>query len=631
MFRIKHINKLTQLKYFLSFWLILMLFVFIQIEYVLNTAFKIQFILIPTFLSVMFTYYAIRQKDLIIEIKNKQQDFASIVEMAEEISYLQRIDGSYKYISSSVQGITGYEVDSFYKTPNLFCSLVNAKDKKKWLEYEKKTIQGEALEPIVVRIKTKEGVTLWLRHQLLPVYKNNKFTYLRSTNAEITKQRIHSLKLQHLALNDSLTNLINRHGLNIQASQMLKQNIPFSIIMMDLDRFKVINDSLGHSVGDLVLKKIAKRLKSVLPQKGIISRFGGDEFIILLPMTKNDSQVENMIQLFLNTVEEPIVEQGFKLHVSASFGWVSAPEDGSDVETLIRLADTAMYMAKGKKGASFFRYSKQANHNHQHLLIMETNLRKAIKKETISPYFQPLINTKTGRIEGVECLARWHDKTLGWVSPDEFISLAETANLIGKLGLSILEKSIRVASELYQTTNHKDIYFSVNVSPYQLSEINFIDKVRSLLTKYQLPSRLLKLEVTESLFIGEDFQADQVLRELKESGIKILLDDFGTGYSAFSILRDSPIDVLKIDRSFIKDISENEQHYNLVTEIIKMAHILKLTVVAEGIETDKQRHLLLNAECDTLQGYLLGKPMPKDKLFHFIEQNKQQLNTENAT
>ena len=313
-----------------------------------------------------------------------------------------------------------------------------------------------------------------------------------------------------------------------------------------------------------------------------------------------------------------------KLHVSASFGWVSAPEDGTDIETLIRLADTAMYMAKGKKGTSFFRYSNQENHNHQHLLIMETNLRKAIIKEAISPYFQPLVNSQTGRTEGVECLARWYDKRLGWVAPDKFIALAETANLIGKLGLSILEQSIKFASQLYQTTTNKDIYFSVNVSPYQLSEVDFIDKVRSLLNKYQLPSNLLKLEVTESLFIGEDLQVDQVLRELKQSGIKISLDDFGTGYSAFSILRGSPIDVLKIDRSFIEEISENEQHYNLVTQIIKMAHIMKLTVVAEGIETEKQRHLLLEAECDTLQGYLLGKPMPENEMLQAIEENKQQ-------
>lgn len=603
-------NRSIYIKYITISWLILMVIAGMQFMLVFG-AFEIKFIVVPSVVGVIIGYFLASQKVLRREIEVKQKEFVAIVEMAEEVSYLKAPDGAYQFISTSVKELTGYDVETFYDFPNLFSDLVFEDDKPSWLVYERRILEGEEPEPIEIRLTTKNKGLVWIRHVSRPVYEEGELVALSSTNTDISDQVKQAEKMEDLASNDPLTGLPNRRRFNIEARKLLKVSIPFSLVMMDLDRFKTINDSLGHSIGDLVIQKVAERLQLVLPHQGVVARFGGDEFVFLLPGLVDESRVESLVLKTLESVEKPMTIEGFNLHISASFGWVHAPEDGQDVDTLIRLADAAMYMAKQKQGVSFLRYSGHVDGQHQRLLLIENRLREAVENNQVVPFYQPLVDSKTGVLVGVECLARWHDEELGWVAPNEFISLAETTNLIGKLGESILEQAIDTASRLHRACDAENAYFSVNASPYQLSEIGFVDKVKALLSRYDLPPELLKIEVTETLFIGGNLQAIEVLRELRQLGVGVALDDFGTGYSAFAVLREGCIDVLKVDRTFVNNIAENDQDCRLIMEIIQMAHIMNLKVVAEGVETVEQRDLLIAAGCDVLQGYYLGRPMPE--------------------
>jgi len=596
-------------RYIVMGWLVVILLATIQLDFLYEAPFRPRFLIIPSLVGMVAGFFIARQRILSDEVRAKNMTFASLVEMAEEAAYLQNLDRSYRYISSAITDMTGYDVKTFYQTPNLFADLVYEEDFPKWLSYEKSVAAGRTPDAIEVRLTTKHKGLIWVRHVTRPIFDGKKIIGYSSTNAEITDQVNQATAMKELALKDPLTGLPNRRHLSSEADRLLKKGSDFCLVMMDLDRFKTINDSLGHSVGDLMLKKVRDRLELIAPYGSLISRFGGDEFVVILPEVADEKKVEGLIESFLRAVERPMKLNGLNLHVSASFGWVFAPEDGRDVETLIRYADAAMHMAKQKQGVSCLRYAGHVDDHHQRLLLLENRLRKAVEERRIKPFYQPLFCARSGQLMGVECLARWHDEELGWVSPDEFIPLAETANLIGKLGDSILEHAIIVAQALHQNCDQKDVYFSVNASPYQLSEIGFVDNMKALLERHQLPPRLLKIEVTESLFIGGNLQAINVLTELRNLGVGVALDDFGTGYSAFAVLKEGCIDMLKVDKSFVQNIAENDQEKALMTEIIQMAHIMNLQVVAEGVETEEQKAVLVGAECDILQGYLLAKPM----------------------
>ncbi|MDG4813283.1 GGDEF and EAL domain-containing protein [Hydrogenovibrio sp. 3SP14C1] len=606
------------LAYMLGAWLLVMGLANIQF-FLIYGKFSPKFLIVPSIVGLIVGFLIAKYRILRDRIEAKQMEFSSIVEMAEEVSYFQNLDRSYRFISPSVLKLTGYDVSIFYQMPNLFSDLVYEDDFPKWLAYERGIAEGDRLDAIDVRLTTKHKGLIWIRHVSRPIYEKGKLVAISSTNTDITEQVSQTEAMKELALKDSLTGLPNRRHLSLEAEKMLDAIYPFVLIMMDLDRFKTINDSLGHSVGDLMLQKIKDRFELVLPQGALLSRFGGDEFVFIIPGIRQEQDVEQMIRDFLKVVERPMHLNGLNLHISASFGWVSAPEDGSDVESLIRFADVAMHMAKQKQGVYSLRYSGQVDHYHQRLLIIENRIRNAVEDKRIVPFYQPMFSTQSGNLVGVECLARWHDDELGWVSPDEFIPIAEDINLIGKLGETILEQAIITAKKLSEFCSEKDVYFSVNASPYQLSEIGFVDKVKSLLEQYDLPPKLLKIEVTESLFIGGNEYAINVLSELRAFGVSIALDDFGTGYSAFAVLREGCIDILKVDKSFIQNMTDNDQEKALVAEIIQMAHIMDLTVVAEGVETEAQRALLAEIGCDVLQGYLLARPMSEIEFCPYMD------------
>ena len=607
-------HKKTYLKFIFSAWLFVIVLAAMQINFIFGE-FKIEYFIIPSFVGIIVGAILGRQH-LLTQNKDETRDkFYALVEMAEEMSYLQNPDGSYQFVSKSVTNLTGHQPEDFYKVPNFFASLLTEKHKKSFERHQFAILNQQTPEPIELQLKDKLNKPLWVRHSARPVIKKGRVIAISSTNIDITEQIKQEEILLNLAEKDPLTQLPNRRKFNQVLNKKLSKQQPFKLVLMDLDRFKNINDTLGHSIGDSILKKVSHRLQRSLPAKALLSRFGGDEFVFLLP---DHIDVESYINQLLGLIEKPILTDGLSLHVSASFGWVNYPEDAQDDETLIRYADTAMYFAKQTQEGVSKRYSREIDHHNERLLLLETQLRKDIKLRKIESYYQPLLAAKTNEVVGVECLARWHNQSFGHVSPAEFIPLAENTGLINQLGDIILEEAILTASQLYEFCENKNIYLAVNASAIQLSQQNFAKRVDDLLKQYRVPPELLKIEVTESLFIGGNHQAIEVLNQLRSIGVGVALDDFGTGYSAMAVLKEGFIDVLKVDKSFVQNIAENQQERLLLNQIISMAHVMGMPVVAEGVETQAQKDILEQSGCDVLQGFLLAKPMSKEQFCPYM-------------
>lgn len=597
-------------------WLLVMIIASFQFN-VIYGEFKLKFLIAPTIVSLVAGYLMANQYLLRAKIQQQQKRFTSIVEMAEALAYLQREDSSYEFISSSCVEMTGYSQTDFYQEPGLLDQLVHDEFKFMWQSHHQKVLQNKSLDPIVVKITPREGDSVWIRHDARAVLEKGKVVGISSTNIDISEQIQQSETLKDLSLKDPLTSLPNRRYFYEQANLKVKQAESFKIVIMDLDRFKNINDSLGHSMGDVLLQEVSGRLQQNLPKDAVISRFGGDEFVMLL---HSNDDAEKWIKGVLAQINQPYSIDGHKLYISASFGWALYPNDAEDIETLLRYADMAMYLAKKSVGISFVKYSDKLEHHNERFIKLETDLHQAIQQRQLHPYFQPLMDSKTQQIVGVECLARWHSESFGWVSPEEFIFVAESTNLIDALGELILEQSLAVAQKVNDLNLRQKLYFSVNVSAVQLSQKAFVNTVVSLLKKYEVPAARLVLEVTESFFIGGHPKSISTLNELRSLGVKVALDDFGTGYSAMAVLKEDCLDLLKIDKSFVANIVENELERHLTFKIIETAHLMGLVVVGEGVEIEPQQQILSEGGCDVLQGYLLGRPMPESELMERVSE-----------
>lgn len=401
-----------------------------------------------------------------------------------------------------------------------------------------------------------------------------------------------------------------------------------AIMFLDLDRFKRINDSLGHNVGDLLLKCVGDRISETL-RKGdstarfgaipsnTLSRLGGDEFIILLSEMSDVQDATNVAQRVLHSLSRPFVIGEHEIFITASIGVTIFPHNGQDVETLLKNSDTAMYKAKERGRNNIQLYSAPMGTAVSNTLDMETKLRKALDRQEFVLHYQPQVDIQTGEILGTEALVRWQRPGNKIISPAEFIPLAEEIGMIGELGEWVLLEACRQNKE-WQDMGYCDLRVAVNLSALQFRERNVSRDVTKALELSGLDPSYLELELTESA-IMQNVEATLVsLRSFKEMGVTIAIDDFGTGYSSLSYLRRFPLDALKIDRSFIKDMVVNQDDDALATAIIAMAHSLELRVVAEGIETEKQLHLLFSKRCDHGQGYLFSQPLPKDRMEKFL-------------
>ena len=424
-------------------------------------------------------------------------------------------------------------------------------------------------------------------------------------------------RIEYLASHDGLTSLPNRETFNellryaIEAARRYERR--FAVLFIDLDRFKVINDSLGHDAGDMLLVEIANRLRNALRSSDVVARLGGDEFVVILEQTDDSAAIENIARNLLDVLGEPLQLSGHECHTTASIGIAMYPSDGGDVQTLTKNADMAMYLAKedGKNGFRFF--SKEVKIQSIERLTLETALRRALERDQFELHYQPKVDMATGQITGVEALLRWTHPELGVLSPMQFIPLAEETGLIVPIGRWVLQEAC-AQNMAWQRRGLRPVSMAVNLSPRQFADEHLLRDIDEALASSGMSPVLLQLEVTESMVMRNVSRAIKVLDAIQSRGIRLAIDDFGTGYSSMSLMKQFPIDTIKIDRSFVRDLPNDTEDQAIAQAIISMGKALGMTVVAEGVETPEQQAFLRNHCCDEMQGYLFSKPLPPRQL-----------------
>jgi diguanylate cyclase (GGDEF)-like protein len=391
----------------------------------------------------------------------------------------------------------------------------------------------------------------------------------------------------------------------------------FAVMFMDLDRFKNINDTLGHAAGDVLLIETAKRLKECVRRSDVIARIGGDEFVILLREVSDQSQVARIAQKILTAVVKPLAIHGHECRITGSIGISMFPTDALDEETLIKNADAAMYVVK-EEGRNGFRFHfRDITSQSIERLTLEASLRGALERDELLLHYQPKQDLGDGGITGVEALLRWQHPDLGLLPPSRFIALAEESGLIVPIGKWVIETAC-AQNVAWQRQGLSALRIAVNLSPRQFADPALLSDIEAALKKSGMAPELLELEITESMVMQNVERAMRVLKAIKGLGVMLAIDDFGTGYSSMSLLKKFPIDVLKIDRSFVREITSNSEDKAIADAIIALGRALNLTIVAEGVETPEQENFLRAHHCDQVQGYLISKPVPADEFAAFM-------------
>jgi diguanylate cyclase (GGDEF)-like protein len=448
---------------------------------------------------------------------------------------------------------------------------------------------------------------------------------LSHTNAqlqdEVQERKRSEERIQYLAYHDGLTSLPNR----IFFSELLKHGISLAhrqkkglaVLFIDLDRFKYINDTLGHAVGDALLQEVARRLKACLRESDTVARLGGDEFVVLLEEMDDQKQISVVAQKILSTLVKPFVNLGQEFHITASIGISLYPAHGQDEQSLMKNADIAMYRAKEEGKNNFQFYSEELNAHSFERLTLESSLRRALERDEFLLHYQPKMVLATGQIGGVEALLRWQHPDLGLVAPAQFITMAEETGLIVPIGKWVLRTAC-AQNKAWLDQGMPRLSMAVNLSARQFSDENLLRDINSILEETGMDPTLLELEITESMLMQNVEKAIGTLTSLNSKGIRLAIDDFGTGYSSLSTLKRFPINTIKVDRSFIRDLPGEPNDKALTDAIIAMGRSLNMTVIAEGVETKEQADYLRSQACDEYQGFYFRKPMPADELAALI-------------
>jgi diguanylate cyclase (GGDEF)-like protein/PAS domain S-box-containing protein len=479
--------------------------------------------------------------------------------------------------------------------------------------------RGEAIN-FEVRLRRKDGQPVWalLNETVVPAEQGEEM--LEGTIIDITDRKFAEERMEYQAFHDSLTDLPNRFLLNdrlaLAVAQGRRHGRAVAVLFLDLDHFKLINDTMAHSAGDELLRAAASRLSTCLRGEDTVARIGGDEFVFILPEIEQPTAAAGAAKVaekVLDAIRHPFVIQGRELFVTASIGIAISPHDGDDGETLVKNADAAMYRAKeiGRNNYQF--HTPLAGRRAEMRLTLESALRRAIEREELFLVYQPIVDLKTGRIRGVEALLRWYRPGFGVLEPKEFISLAEEIGVIVPIGEWAFWTACR-QTRIWHRQGHPDLRLSVNLSPRQFQDKNLATMVENVLSETQMDPAALEIEITESLSISDSDLTFGRLSHFRSMGIGVSLDDFGTGYSSLSHLRLLPITTVKIDRSFIIDLKEAGSERTIVAAVVTMARALGLRTVAEGVETETQRQVLTDMGCDEMQGFVFSPPVPADAI-----------------
>ncbi len=579
-------------------------------------------------LTVDFNLFAERLQSLFDEVisantalENSEKRVRAILENAlVGIAHIK--DGNIVAVNRKFEEIFGYERDEIqglrkeilYPSVDIHKAINEAAS---MLLANNETYQGEW------KMKHKNGTIFWCAVSAKSISEKTREEGIIWLFEDITQRKRSEEELLHLANYDSLTGLPNRSLFIDRLEQGIgrtrRQDGLLGLLYIDLDRFKIINDSMGHTTGDELLKCVASRFFECVRNTDTVCRLGGDEFTIVLPEMQDISDAGKVAEKIIMVMNDPFDLNGEKVNISPSIGVSIFPDDGEEIESLLKNADSAMYHAKSKGRNNYQYYTQEMNAEARQRLDRENRLRRAVEFDQFMLYYQPQVDTKTLHITGYEALIRWHDSETGLVSPDQFIPLLEDTGLIVPVGDWILRRACLDVKQMSAKNEHfKSV--SINLSARQFVDHSIVDRIRLIMEETGISPDQLVIEITETIMMTETERSLKLLTELSELGVMLSLDDFGTGYSSLAYLKQFPINVIKIDKSFIHDLHTNQSDSAICEAIIAIGHRLNLKVVAEGVETEEQYIYIRDKGCHSIQGYYFGKPLPISQLLCNISQ-----------
>ena len=573
----------------------------------------------------------------ITNILSEQIDITSRKQIEEQIRLFEKVfananegimisDANNRIVATNpaFTEITGYTMEEVIgKNPNILSSGQMDADfyDRMWSSIQ---ATGKWQGEVVDRRKDGNIYAEWLSISAL-LDDSGRLTHYVALIADISERKAAEERMVYLAQHDVLTGLPNRMLFQDRLQQAIafaeRQRTSVALLFMDLDRFKDVNDTLGHHVGDLLLQEVTRRIRHCVRGSDTVSRQGGDEYVIMLPNLDDLGDIMQVVNKLIESIANPYELEGHIVHVTTSVGVSVYPQDGADIETLIRNADTAMYQAKdaGRNGYRFF--TQEMNHTIARRVGLENKLRGAINRNELLIHYQPQVDLLSGQVVAAEALVRWQHPEDGLTSPAEFIRVAEECGMIVALGEWVLNEACRQNQE-WRTLGLRKIVMAVNLSPLQLHDRRLMEIISAALDSSGMPSEALELEITESAMLKNSEQAIAMLNNISRLGIRISIDDFGTGYSSLSHLKKFPVDMLKIDQSFVRDLSIDRDDAAIVSAVISMAKSLGLHVIAEGVETDEQLQFLEKLDCDFIQGFYFSKPLTADEFRKLLESGR---------
>ncbi len=561
-----------------------------------------------------------------------QQEYLLIAQYSTDLITKYDAEGMCTYASPSVSSVLGYGRDELVGT-HVFHHF-HPDDLKSKRRIFSKFIDAENNAAICYRVRNQDDKYIWLETSTTVIShaETGDIIEVIAVSKDITERKETEERLLFLANYDSLTCLPNRalfrDRLRRAVARAQRAETQVALFFIDLDRFKTINDSLGHHAGDQLLRGVSKRLKQFARKGDTIARLGGDEFTVILDGINGSEDAVIVAEKILELMAPPFRLDGHEIVVTPSIGITLYPNDAGDMRDLLKNADTAMYQAKEQGGNCFQFYTANMNDKAYEYLVLETSLRHALEKEEFQLYFQPQIDLHTHNIIGIEALLRWENPDRGLLMPDSFIAFAEETGLIEPIGEWVLKTACKEAVK-WQNMGLPPFRVAVNLSLRQFVANDFVSQVANVLAETGLQAKYLELEITESFLAQSVDQTAEILTNLHSLGIQLSIDDFGTGYSSLSYLKRFPLNTLKIDQSFVRDIMNDPDDATIAEAIIAMGQSLNLNVIAEGVETEEQVCFLRSRGCDWIQGHLVSKPLPAAQFITWLQENHaQQVNFE---
>jgi diguanylate cyclase (GGDEF)-like protein/PAS domain S-box-containing protein len=554
-------------------------------------------------------------------LRKSEEKYRILADYSPNWEYWLAPDGTLLYVSPACTEVSGYLQDDFMDDPTLMERIVHAEDREDWKAHGIACAAGDAT-PLLLRILAQDGHERWVEHVAKPAYDSaSRFLGVRGSYRDVTQRHLAEQKLDFITHRDALTGLPNRALFAELLSHAVEQarhgHSPVSLLQINLDNFKAINESHGHSAGDLLLTDVATRLRNALPGVDAIARTGGDEFAVIMERDETGPGIDLIVQRLIATLSQPYALDGMDVYVGASIGIALCPGDGEDAETLQRNAGAALHQAKTQGRGVFCFFSPDMTERAQARLALEADLRRAVERDELCLHYQPQVDLITGKIIGLEALVRWNHPRQGLISPAAFIPLAEECGLILGMGDWVLATACRQMSQ-WLAAGLAPERIAVNVSAVQVNRGTISESARTVLSQTGLPADRLELEITETFLMGDHQASFRSLAELKAQGIKLSIDDFGTGYSSLSYLQRMEVHKLKIDISFVRNMLTNASNASIVRTIVTLGRSLGLAIIAEGVESEDQALFLRGLGCDGIQGYLVSRPLPADAMTAFL-------------